>query len=418
MEKTYDRSKSKSGVETVQSHLTSLDNYSKDVYHRETDAILADLKINMQDTHSPAKVLRYLDDYVRWVQLDHENIIVWKGRGRKCKSYVKRKMRSSVPSYFSTVRKYVAQVGGIRIHEEDIKTSVTMPKQKGHYEEEDAEPLSATMAQRILEETKSKRSRALYLVMNDTGFRISEAGQIKEKHLDFSKNPIEIFLPEDNSKGKNAGGTRYLQKNTAEYLKQFCRGEPERFVFLDGDLKNFRQKMLAQIRVVYNSLGQHEFPEFLEKKPDNGRHKFNLHSWRKRCSTEYARKNGVELAHGYIRHTKYLGMYILKTKDEKIGFFRAAEDDLAVNQINKTKKAMKEATKNLKVFNAEKDKMLTEQQAKIDAQQSDINLLKEELNELKKQPKPNSKKQNSALVDALLKELADRGIELKDSKIQ
>ena len=97
--------------------------------------------------------------------------------------------------------------------------------------------------------------------------------------------------------------------------------------------------MLAQIRKVYKFLG-YEFPEFLEQDPDTGRFKFNLHSWRKRCATEYARKNNEALAHGYIRHTKYLAMYIVKTKDEKIAYFRLAEDDLAIDNIKKTKIAI------------------------------------------------------------------------------
>jgi len=417
LQKVYARSRSEPALETVEAQLKSLDYYSMDMYHRNTDEILADLKANMQETQSPAKILRYLDDYVSWIQLDHPNIIVWRGKGKTIKTFVKKKHRNSVSNYFATVRKYVSQVGGIRIHDDDIKMFVTKPKPKGHYEEEDAVPLNSAMAQRIMEETKSKRSKAFYMVMNDTAFRTSEAAKIQEKHIDFTKNPVEIFLPEENSKGKNTSGTRYLRKSTAEYLKQFIRGEPERLIFLRGTLKNFRQTILIQIRTVYNSLGAHEFPEFLELDPETGRHKFNLHSWRKRCATEYAKKNGEAMAHGYIRHTKYLPQYTLKTKDEKIQAFRRAEDDLAIDQVKKTKAAMKEATKNLKEFNAEKDKMLTEQQAKIDAQQGDINLLKEELNELKKQPKP-SKKQNSAFVDAILKELVDRGIDLGELKIQ
>jgi len=170
--------------------------------------------------------------------------------------------------------------------------------------------------------------------MNDTGFRISEAGQIQEKHIDFQKNPVEIVLPQNNSKGKSAGGIRYIRRETAKRIKLLCNGSQDRFIFKLHDSQSilqFRHNELARIRKTYDLLGM------TERFEDTGRHKFNLHSWRKRCATEYARSNGESLAHGYIRHRKYLEMYIVKSKEERISYFQKAVIDLAIDEIEKAK---------------------------------------------------------------------------------
>ena len=180
--------------------------------------------------------------------------------------------------------------------------------------------------------------------MNDTGFRISEAGQIQEKHIHFDKNPVEVYLPQENSKGKNAGGTRYVRPETAKRLRVLCRGNPEYFVFKMYDSQNiirFRHNELARIRKTYDSLGM------TERYDESGRHKYNLHSWRKRCATEYARKNGEALAHGYIRHRKHLAMYIIKTKEERISYFQKAVIDLAIDEIEKSRNALERKDKEI-----------------------------------------------------------------------
>ena len=44
------------------------------------------------------------------------------------------------------------------------------------------------------------------------------------RHIDFQKNPVEIVLPQNNSKGKSAGGIRYIRRETAKRIKLLCHG--------------------------------------------------------------------------------------------------------------------------------------------------------------------------------------------------
>ena len=344
-EKIYAKSGSKVSVETAKTHLSNLDYFCQDYYNRETITILADLREDMERSHSPTKVLRFLDEFVKWLLLDHPNIQYTIGRGKKAVRFLRKKNNNSIPVYFATIRKYLSQVGGIRLHDDDIKMDVTKPKvSSGNYENEESEPLTAKQARDVIELTTDQRSITLYHTMNDTGFRISEAGQIKEKRINFEKNPVEVFLPQENSKGKTSGGTRFVRSETAKRLKLLCKEEPEKFVFRitpTQDVIHFRHNELRKIRKIYDAIGLDQTYE------NSGRHKFNLHSWRKRCATEYARSNGEELSHGYIRHRKHLAMYIIKTKEERIFYFKRAVMDLAIDEIEKSEIALDKKDKEL-----------------------------------------------------------------------
>ena len=368
-EKIYVKSGSESSLETAKAHLKNLDYFCQDQYNRETITILSDLRENMESTRSPTKVLRFLDEFVKWMLQDHPNIEFTIGRGNKATRFLRKKNNNSIPVYFATIRKYLSQVGGIRLHDDDIKMDVTKPKvSNGDYEDEEAEPLTAKQARDIIELSTDQKSITLYHTMNDTGFRISEAGQIKEKHIHFEKNPVEIYIPKENSKGKNSGGTRYIRPETAKRLKVLCKGEPERFVLKTSQTQSllyFRHNELRKIRKTYNLLGM------TQRYDDSGRHKFNLHSWRKRCATEYARNNGEALAHGYIRHRKHLAMYIVKTKEERESYFQKAVIDLAIDPTEKQK---------IEIQSLEKEKSLLEKKnTELMEMQLDVDKIKQRL---------------------------------------
>lgn len=362
LEKIYSKSGSESALDTAKAHLNNLDYFCQDKYNRETITILADLREDMERTRSPTKVLRFLDEFVKWLLTDHPNIMLSRGVHRSVKYPLKRKNKNSVSAYFATVRKYLSHVGGIRLHNDDIKMDVTKPKTtSGDYENEEAEPLTAEQARKVIEVTKNQKSITLYHTMNDTGFRISESGKIQEKHINFEKNPVEIFLPTENSKGKNAGGIRYVRIETAKRIKLLCTDKENHFIFKMYDeqsITQFRHNELAKIRKAYNQIGMNQRYE------ESGRHKFNLHSWRKRCATEYARKNGEALAHGYIRHRKHLAMYIVKSKEERISCFEKAMMDLAIDEIEKYQCDIDK--KNKEIFEMKKSQHESAREAVLD----------------------------------------------------
>ena len=104
LEKIYSKSGSDSAMETAKAHLSNLDYFCQDKYNRETITVLADLREDMERTRSPTKVLRFLDEFVKWLLMDHPNILLTKGVHNSAKYPLKRKHKNSVSVYFTTVR--------------------------------------------------------------------------------------------------------------------------------------------------------------------------------------------------------------------------------------------------------------------------------------------------------------------------
>ena len=109
-EKIYAKSGSYSTLETSKAHLKNLDLFCKDKYDRETGIVLDDLREDMEKSRSPTKVLRFLDEFVKWMLLDHPNISMERGRNNSVKFTLKRKNKNSISVYFATIRKYLSQV--------------------------------------------------------------------------------------------------------------------------------------------------------------------------------------------------------------------------------------------------------------------------------------------------------------------
>lgn len=285
----------------------------------------------------------FLSRYVKFCQQDHTDIIVNKGRNPKGKklskpnknNYLHKLHNNSILGNVSRSRQFMSQVGGIRIHDDDMKR-VPIPNtiKKGMYEDEDAEPLTAEQAREVINRVKNHKSIALYNFMNDTGFRISEAGMVIDSDFDLLADPPTVKTPNVSVKGVLTRGVRYLRKSTTFQIKTLLQDSDDHFTFRNNDnqsLVAFRNAEYKKIKQAYDKLGMTQIYE------DTGRRKYNLHSWRKRCGTEYGRNNSESMADGYLRHTKYLAQYHLKTKEERIEAFRRAEIDLAIDDSQKMK---------------------------------------------------------------------------------
>jgi hypothetical protein len=284
----------------------------------------------------------FLKQYVEFCKQDHKDIVISKGRGKNPdkkilnkNNYLHKLHDNSISGNVARSRRFMSQVGGIRIHDDDM-IEVAMPTviKKGQYDDEEAEPLTAEQAREVIGLTRDHRARVIYNFMNDTAFRISETGLVTDSDFDLESNPPSVKLPRLSSKGVRGNGVRYLRDSTARLVKTLLRDNPDNFTFRKTNhqtLVSFRHAELKKIKIVYRKLGMTQTYE------DSGRSKYNMHSWRKRCGTEYARNNNESLSHGYLRHSKYLAQYLIKTKEERIEAFRRAEVDLAVDEANKQK---------------------------------------------------------------------------------
>lgn len=375
LSKALDKNNSKSAFDTKLAQLRRLDYYSENIHKMSTDNVIG--WINSFDDIDKRKKLavNYLDKYVKFCKIAHPDIITKKGRKLKgkiptysAKYYtkiqptLKKLHNNSFPGYFSTAKSYLSQVGGIRLHDDDL-VSINLPisRKRGDYDDEQAEPLTDEQARRVLSHLRAVKTIAVCHVMNDTGFRVTEAGLIQEKHINLEKTPCEIFLPPENSKGGRVGGTRYIRDSTALKIKNILTGDHENFVFKKNKKQSatsFRHQILEQLRTAYDKEGLVAVYE------DTQRHKYNTHSWRKRCGTEYKRNNGEDLAHGYLRHTKYLAQYMHYTHQDRVEAFRKAEMDLAIDGIEKA--SVQIIKKDKEIFEMKKIQKETAREAVLD----------------------------------------------------
>ena len=156
LSKALDKNNSKSALDTKTYQLKRLDYYSENVHKMTTDKVIE--WINSFDDIDKRKKLavNYLDKYVEFCKVDHPDIITMKGRKlkgetptytaryyKKVQPTLKKLHNNSFAGYFSVARAYLSQVGGIRLHDDDL-ISINLPiaRKRGDYDDEQAEPVN------------------------------------------------------------------------------------------------------------------------------------------------------------------------------------------------------------------------------------------------------------------------------------
>ena len=209
--------------------LKRLDVYSKYIHKMTTDQVIEWINTHDDKDERIKLAVNFLFQYVEFCRIDHPDLVRTtrivkhpkKPRLVPLKNTTLTKLHNnSFPGYFSVARSYLSQVGGIRLHDDDL-VSIRLPitQKRGDYDDEKAEPLTATQARKVMAHLEAPKTISACEVMNDTAFRITETGLTQEKHIHFDTEPCSIDLPAKNSKGGKAGGTRYIRDPTAIHLK-------------------------------------------------------------------------------------------------------------------------------------------------------------------------------------------------------
>jgi len=194
-DKVFRKSGSYNSLNGAKSAISNLDAFCNFVYEKNTDALLTEIRETMQENPNDVTPMIFLDKFSSYLQN-------------------KKKSTSSIKGYINFSKKYMRQCGGIRISSDDMQDYVTIPiDQEG---DEDLEPLIHDELRQILDNTPNQRRKAFYMVLKDTGCRISEGLQLKKKYFDLSRNPPTVFLPKRITKGKKR---RRIQRLTSETVK-------------------------------------------------------------------------------------------------------------------------------------------------------------------------------------------------------
>ncbi len=384
------------------SHLRKFNLFCMETYKTEASIFCRQLAADHRETQNPMKVMRVMQGFVDWCQEDHPTLFYKSGFNQTSQRPVKKLHNNTIGSIFSFIRKYMAQVGGIRIDDKDINMHIALPA-RINTDDDDAEPITYLMAKELLDQLKTHvRLVTACHGMNSTAFRWREWILTQEKNIDWTSKPPTVYLEQHKSKGKKSKGKRFMLPQAATRVKNLMTGNPENYFNLtpeeslqmqDPDIsikekeriiRNTQRRANKAFRRACAQLDKGRAkPFYQEKYPENNRFKINLHSWRKKCGTDYANVNGEDLSHKYLRHARYLSMYTLKTEDERIEAFQKAAPLLALDEDEKLK--VKLIAKDL-----ENDKLKETQAALME--------LEKEKEEWKKQQKQVMKEQFAELM--------------------
>jgi len=316
-DKAFQKGKSKAYEKLTKSAINNLDAFCLDKYHLQTDKIIKDLREEIKETQDVTKALKFLQDFVDWLVLDHPDLRT------KNNQPIESKVPQAIRNYVSRARKYMKLCGGVKIDVEDFVDYVVVPADEN---DEEPEPLLKEDLKLILENITKPRRKASVMYMKDTAARILETMRVKKKYFDLSTDPVTVNIPKSTVKGKTKKRTAFLTRETTPLIRQLLKKlEPEDFVFTKSENE---ESATSNEERAWNRLMRKL--EFTERKK-SGRLKKNIHSVRafNMTALKEATKD-PDYAHGYGGHKRYLEQYIRLPLERQVQLFKQAEPYLSI----------------------------------------------------------------------------------------
>ena len=316
-DKAFQKGKSKAYEKLTRTTINNLDTFCLDKYARQTDQIIKDLREEIKQTQDVSKALKFLQDFVDWLAVDHPDL------NDKTGKPIQSKVPQAIRNYVSRARKYMKLCGGVKIDAEDYADYVVIPADEN---DEEPEPLLKSELKLILENIPDPRRKASVMFMKDTRARILETMRMKRKYFDLTTDPITVILPKSIVKGKTMKRTVFLTRETSPIIRQLLKGlDPEDQVFTDS--KNEDTARSNEERAWRRLMKKLKFTETKTE----GHLKKSIHSIGSFNMT--AMKEATkdpDYAHGYGGHKRYLQQYIRLPLERQIQLFRQSEPNLSV----------------------------------------------------------------------------------------
>jgi len=349
--KQFLRSKSIDSENTARGYVKMLDIFTNDIYQYTIEELVQFIKSETKDSRRQRNsTVHLLEEFNQWLQEPHPHIPIQTGRPQldhtktpRRSKYVKKKQRTlkgqgflRVKGTINGIKKFLSLTQGIELSKGDIDRVINYPvmPEDRELDEERAEPTTSQQMREVIELQRNIRSRCIYEIANDAGFRMIEMWKLQEKDIKWGTSPLEIKLLPSKSKGGYGAGTRYVSSKTERDIKRIVKDDPENHFLRLHDkqsLQHFRDNERKKIRIIYNHL------KMTQKYADSGQCMYNLHSIRKRCTTQYGKKHGEAMGHSYGRHKKYLGQYNAKSEEERRQMFLEAQIFMSWDELEKEK---------------------------------------------------------------------------------
>lgn len=268
------------------------------------------------------KILLVLKRFSLWCQQDQPDVTYALRNGKR--TFHKKKAPRTILTYETTIRSVLEGVYGIEITVRNFKKKLHIPDAL----EFDPDPFTSDEI-RILCDSARPKTKLHYMTIKDSGMRIGESVAIRKKHIDITKDPVEITLTAKITK-TNRTRTTYVTRETRPLLVNLLNkiGD-EDLVFGNNENQQIATSYAENNFSVLREKIAKDYPVFAERYEENGRHKKNLHSLRAFTATQCAEAVDEAFGHGIIGHKRYLGEYI-RNQNKMAEKYKRAESHLMV----------------------------------------------------------------------------------------
>ncbi len=229
---------------------------------------------------------------------------------------------------------------GIKIDSEDLKHFVKVPKIVKIREI----PLDKEIITRLLSNSKPKLHLAI-LVATSTGMRIGEIVQLKISDIDFTLNPVKVYLRASTTKTRQSREC-FLTSEAVNVLKDYLKRFHNWFegikdpIILDKEIFStvYRHRgpfiadsiiatLQTELRTIVRAI-----PD-LNVKDENGRQSIHLHSFRKYFRTTVGNAVGRDFAEAIIGHGFYMDTYYQLSEEKKKEMYQKVEPLLTISNF-------------------------------------------------------------------------------------
>lgn len=317
----YLQTKPDSVKDLVVTSLRIINTFTNLTYSKSFEELITEYSVFDRETRQD-RILLVLRKFSIWCQQDHPEVTY---QSRRKTEYHKKKQPRTISAYTSVIRGILESVYGIELNVRNFKKKLSIPEPNDF----DPEPFSKEEIRTICDYSHNPKQKLHYMTLKDSGLRIGESVAIRKKHVNTSKNPIEITVTASITKTNRTRITYVTRETTPMLINHLNRLEDNDLVFGSNEnqhratenAENDFWRLREELKKI--------LPKFNEKYEENGRHKKNIHSLRAFTATQCAEAVDEGFGHGIIGHKKYLGQYI-RNQDKMSEKYKRAEPKLMI----------------------------------------------------------------------------------------
>ena len=346
---------SKSTRSTYEMALKQFDHFCNDKYETTGKTILNELSTPDENGKTDTKIIVAFNAFVQWCLVDHPEITYYRGKNNCIKNTIHAKHSNTIKLYVSSLRVILDDVYETTITSSKIRRNVKIPKAGRD------KPVAFTPKEmRLFLDALSSEKKLQFMVLKDTGMRITEFCKLRKNEVDITGERIEITVLANDAKTSQERICYITKETEPSFLRLYKSKKDDELMFGTNEDPEYSKGAYEGAFADIRKKLANTHPEFGEKYPSNGRHKKTIHSIRKFASTQCAIAIDKSWGHAYIGHDEYLAQYIVDPEDQFLKNFIRSENHLMVyerievvnsdERVGKLEQQQQETSKHMKML--------------------------------------------------------------------